>query len=124
MHYMEPVFTIPPGLYTTETVIIYGGYTEVTDYNGTTVTGAQPNPLGRVLQRTDNGKAYRMIGNIDADYRLHTAVRLHLTRGYDWERQHIFLYRLGPTTLQHLGCIYAYGPQEKLQPVVHLLYQL
>ncbi len=95
---------------------IYGGYTEVTDPNGNTVTGAQPNPLGRVLQRTDNGKAYRMIGNIDADYRLHALpeLRLHLTGGYDFSEGNgtVFVPAEAYNNYNISGYDYAYGPQK------------
>lgn len=95
---------------------IFGGYTEVTDINGNRVTGAQPNPLGRVLQRSDHGKAYRLIGNFDADYRLHMlpALRLHLTGGYDYAegRGTVFVPAEAYNNYNISGYDYAYGPQK------------
>lgn len=95
---------------------IYGGYTEVTDPNGNTVTGAQPNPLGRVLQRTDNGKAYRLIGNVDADYRIHALpeLRLHLTGGYDYSEGNGIVYVPAEAYSNYniSGYDYSYGPQK------------
>lgn len=95
---------------------IFGGYTEVTDINGNRVTGAQPNPLGRVLQRNDHGKAYRLIGNFDADYRLHIlpALRLHLTGGYDYAQGKgtVFVPAEAYNNYNIAGYDYAYGPQK------------
>lgn len=95
---------------------IFGGYKEVTDPNGNRVTGAQPNPLGRVLQRTDNGKAYRLIGNIDADYRIHTLpeLRLHLTGGYDYSKGEgsVFVPAVAYNNFNISGYDYTYGPQK------------
>lgn len=93
----------------------FGGYTEVADPNGNRVTGAQPNPLGRVLQRKDNGKAVRVIGNIDADYQLHglPELRFHLTGGYDYSKGRGTVYEPAEAYNNYniSGYDYSYGPQ-------------
>lgn len=93
----------------------FGGYTEVVDPNGNRVTGAQPNPLGRVLQRKDNGKAVRVIGNIDADYQLHglPELRFHLTGGYDYSKGRGTVYEPAEAYNNYniSGYDYSYGPQ-------------
>lgn len=93
----------------------FGGYTEVADPNGNRVTGAQPNPLGRVLQRKDNGKAFRVIGNIDADYQLHglPELRFHLTGGYDYSKGRGTVYEPAEAYNNYniAGYDYSYGPQ-------------
>lgn len=93
----------------------FGGYTEVADPNGNRVTGAQPNPLGRVLQRKDNGKAFRVIGNIDADYQLHglPELRFHLTGGYDYSKGRGTVYEPAEAYNNYniSGYDYSYGPQ-------------
>lgn len=94
----------------------FGGYREATDPNGNTVTGAQPNPLGRVLQRKDNGKAYRLIGNIDADYRIRSLpeLRLHLIGGYDYSEGKgvVFVPAEAYANYNISGYDYSYGPQK------------
>lgn len=62
----------------------YNGYTEPVDVNGLPVTGGMANPVG-LLDYEDKSSTSRLIGSIDADYRLRPLpeLRFHVTAGYD-----------------------------------------
>lgn len=62
----------------------YNGYTEPVDVNGMPVTGGMANPVG-LLDYENIASTSRLIGSIDADYRVRPIpeLRLHLTAGYD-----------------------------------------
>lgn len=62
----------------------FNGYTEPVDINGTPVTGGMANPVG-LLDYLNRASTNRMIGSIDADYRLRPLpeLRFHVTAGYD-----------------------------------------
>ena len=61
------------------------GYTEPVDLNGIPVTGGMANPVG-LLNYLNKAHTYRMIGSIDADYRVRPLpeLRIHVTGGYDY----------------------------------------
>lgn len=62
----------------------YNGYTEPVDVNGLPVTGGMANPVG-LLDYINRASTNRMIGSIDADYRVRPLpeLRFHVTAGYD-----------------------------------------
>lgn len=65
---------------------IFGGFHEVIDASGHPAQGANGNPLGMVEADNNRAKVWRLVGNIDIDYRLHPLpeLRLHVTGGYDY----------------------------------------
>ncbi len=66
----------------------WGGYNEAVDLNGSPVTGALANGVGRLNQYKSTSDVYRVIGNVDVDYRLRPLpeLRFHATGGYDWSK--------------------------------------
>lgn len=65
---------------------LMGGFHEVIDANGYPSQGAIANPLGMLENPDNTADVYRVIGNIDVDYKLHflPELRLHATGGIDW----------------------------------------
>ncbi len=63
-------------------------YHEIIDANGYPGQGALANPLGMIENPDNTADVYRLIGNIDLDYRLHWLpdLRLHVTGGLDWAK--------------------------------------
>ena len=66
----------------------FGGYYEAHDANYVPITGATGNPVGLLFNRKDTSKVYRLIGNVDVDYRMHFLpdLRFHATAGYDYSQ--------------------------------------
>lgn len=67
---------------------LYGGFHETVDNTGRPAQGALANPLAMLELYDSRSKVWRLIGNIDLDYRLHPLpeLRLHVTGGYDYSR--------------------------------------
>lgn len=65
----------------------YAGFNEPIDGLGKPVTGGMANPVG-LLRNKNIAKTTRLIGSIDADYRLRflPELRFHATAGYDYAK--------------------------------------
>ncbi|MGN0206377.1 MAG: SusC/RagA family TonB-linked outer membrane protein [Muribaculaceae bacterium] len=94
----------------------FGGYYEAHDANYVPITGATGNPVGLLLNRKDTSKVYRLIGNIDVDYRMHFLpdLRLHATAGYDYSegKGDIYVPASAYQYYNSKGRDYSYGPQK------------
>ncbi|MDR1763921.1 MAG: TonB-dependent receptor [Dysgonamonadaceae bacterium] len=95
----------------------YGGYNEAVDGQGNLVTRAVLNPLGRLEERSSTSDVNRIIGNFDADYRLHFLpdLRAHVTLGYDYAEGQGKIYIPAEAAYSYTsgGRDYKYGPQKK-----------
>ncbi|MGN1237631.1 MAG: SusC/RagA family TonB-linked outer membrane protein [Muribaculaceae bacterium] len=94
----------------------FGGYYEAHDANYVPITGATGNPVGLLMNRKDTSKVYRLIGNIDVDYRMHFLpdLRFHATAGYDYSQGKGEIY-VPASAFQYYnskGRDYSYGPQK------------
>lgn len=94
----------------------FGGYYEAHDANYVPITGATGNPVGLLMNRKDTSKVYRLIGNVDVDYRLHFLpdLRFHATAGYDYSQGKGEIY-VPASAFQYYnsnGRDYSYGPQK------------
>ena len=116
--------TIPVYATYTETADQFGGYNEAISYakneDGTTsatpVTSAVLNPLGLLKQTNDKSEVNRIVGNFDADYKLHILpeLRLHVTLGYDYAKGEGTV-KVSPDAASYFtsnGRNYKYGPQK------------
>lgn len=76
-----------PLLYTDGSPLM-GGFHQVIDKNGYPGQGAIANPLAMIKDPSNPAEVYRVVGNLDVDYRLHflPELRLHATGGLDWAR--------------------------------------
>jgi iron complex outermembrane receptor protein len=95
----------------------YGGYNEATDEQGNLVTRAVLNPLGILEERKSTSTVGRVIGNLDADYRIHLLpeLRAHVTVGYDYAQGKGDVYVPAEVAYAYAsgGRDYQYGPQKK-----------
>ena len=94
----------------------FGGYYEAHDANYVPITGATGNPVGLLFNRKDTSKVYRLIGNVDVDYRMHFLpdLRFHATAGYDYSQGKGDIY-VPASAYQYYnskGRDYSYGPQK------------
>ena len=94
----------------------FGGYYEAHDANYVPITGATGNPVGLLMNRKDTSKVYRLIGNVDVDYRIHFLpnLRFHATAGYDYSQGKGEVY-VPASAFQYYnskGRDYSYGPQK------------
>lgn len=94
----------------------FGGYYEAHDANYVPITGATGNPVGLLMNRKDTSKVYRLIGNVDVDYRIHFLpnLRFHATAGYDYSQGKGEVY-MPASAFQYYnskGRDYSYGPQK------------
>ncbi len=94
----------------------WGGYYEVLNPDGTTVTGANANPVGILEQNNDRSTVRRVVGNLDAEYKLHPLpeLKLHLTLGYDYAKGQgrVYCPAESYSGYSYNGSDYEYGPQE------------
>lgn len=92
------------------------GYYEAADANGIPVTGATPNPVGLLNNYKSTSDVYRVIGSIDADYKMHFLPELHahVTLGYDYSHGKGSIYVPHDAYEYYTtgGRNYTYGPQE------------
>lgn len=103
-------------IYDSDTNSPFGGYYEAHDANYVPITGATGNPVGLLMNRKDTSKVYRLIGNIDVDYRMHFLpdLRFHATAGYDYSQGKGEIY-VPASAFQYYnskGRDYSYGPQK------------
>lgn len=103
-------------VYDTDANSPFGGYYEAHDTNYEPITGATGNPVGLLNNYKSTSKVYRVIGNIDVDYRMHFLpdLRLHATGGYDFSRGRGEVY-IPANAYQYYttkGRDYEYGPQK------------
>jgi len=94
----------------------FGGYTEAIDGTGTPVTRAVLNPVGLLNQYSSTSNVDRIIGNFDADYKMHflPELKFHATLGYDYARGKGEIYVPATAAQYYLtgGRYYGYGPQK------------
>lgn len=95
----------------------YGGYNEAVDGQGKLVTRAVLNPLGILNERSSTSTVGRLIGNLDADYKVHflPELRAHVTLGYDYAKGEGEVYVPAEAAYSYSsgGRDYRYGPQKK-----------
>ena len=67
---------------------LFGGFHETVDNTGRPAQGALANPVAMLELYDSRSKVWRLIGNIDLDYRFHPLpeLRLHVTGAYDYSR--------------------------------------
>jgi TonB-linked outer membrane protein, SusC/RagA family/TonB-dependent outer membrane receptor, SusC/RagA subfamily, signature region len=67
---------------------LMGGFHQVIDKNGYPGQGAIANPLAMLEDPDNPADVYRIVSNLDVEYRLHflPELRLHATGGVDWAR--------------------------------------
>ena len=94
----------------------WGGYNEALNPDGTTVTGANANPVGILNQNKDKSTVRRFVGNLDAEYKLHPLpeLKFHLTLGYDYAKGKgsVYVPKESYSGYSYNGSDYEYGPQE------------
>lgn len=64
----------------------FGGYSEILSGSDPSTTSSTYNPLGLINQYDSRETMYRIIGNIDVDYKMHflPELKVHVTGGYDY----------------------------------------
>ncbi len=94
-----------------------GGYYEIVSATGEPDVNAVKNPLGLLMQTNSTSDVYRIVGNIDADYKMHflPELRLHVTGGYDYAngRGRSFTPETAASAYDTKGYSSSYGPAEK-----------
>ena len=94
-----------------------GGYYEIVSATGVPDGNAVKNPLGLLMQTEATSDVYRIVGNIDADYKMHflPELRLHVTGGYDYAngRGRSFTPETAASAYDTKGYSSSYGPAEK-----------
>jgi iron complex outermembrane receptor protein len=94
----------------------YGGYNEAVDNQGKLITRAVLNPLGILEERESTSNVGRVIGNVDADYKMHflPELRAHVTLGYDYAQGKGQVYVPAEAAYSYAsgGRDYKYGPQK------------
>ena len=113
---------------------IFGGYRET--YNPVYVTnpdgsqsveyhpgqGATGNPLGNLMLTNNRANVWRLIGNVDVDYRLHPLpeLRFHVTGGYDYStgKQTEDVYKNNFRAYNGGGWHYTSGPQKNINKLL------
>lgn len=102
----------------------FGGYNEAVENSGLPVTRAVCNPLGLIEQNHSASKVKRIVGNIDADYKLHflPEMKLHATVGYDYAEGKGSVYIPAEAAQYYTtsGRDYSYGPQKNLNKLLTL----
>lgn len=94
----------------------FGGYNEAIDNSGLPVNAAVRNPLGLINQNHSDSKVERIVGNADADYKMHflPELKFHATIGYDYAKGKGWVYVPAEAAEFNttFGRDYQYGPQE------------
>ena len=64
----------------------FGGYSEILSNGTPSTVSSTYNPLGLINQYDSRETMYRIIGNIDVDYKMHflPELKVHVTGGYDY----------------------------------------
>lgn len=103
---------------------LMGGFHQVIDKNGYPGQGAIANPLAMLEDPDNPADVYRVVGNLDVDYRLHflPELRLHATGGVDWARgtSKYFLPANSFEGFRDGGSMNEQGPQINLNQVLTL----
>lgn len=94
-----------------------GGYYEIIGSEGKPDNVAVKNPLGLLMQSESTSDVYRIVGNIDADYKMHflPELKLHLTGGYDYAsgKGRSFTPETAASSYDTKGFLNEYGPAIK-----------
>ncbi len=94
-----------------------GGFYEITSSTGVPDMSAVKNPLGLLEQTDATSDVYRLVGNIDADYRFHFLpdMKIHVTGGYDYAtgKGRSFTPATAASAYETKGYLNAYGPARK-----------
>ncbi len=94
-----------------------GGYYEIIGSEGKPDNVAVKNPLGLLMQTESTSNVYRIVGNIDADYKMHflPELKLHLTGGYDYAsgKGRSFTPETAASSYDTKGYLNEYGPAIK-----------
>ena len=94
-----------------------GGYYEIIGSEGKPDNVAVKNPLGLLMQTESTSGVYRIVGNIDADYKMHflPELKLHLTGGYDYAsgKGRSFTPETAASSYDTKGYLNEYGPAIK-----------
>ena len=94
-----------------------GGYYEITSSTGVPDMSAVKNPLGLLMQTDATSDVYRLVGNIDADYKMHflPEMKLHVTGGYDYAtgKGRSFTPATAASAYDTKGYLNEYGPAKK-----------
>ncbi len=94
-----------------------GGFYEITSSTGVPDMSAVKNPLGLLRQTDATSDVYRLVGNIDADYRFHFLpdMKFHVTGGYDYAtgKGRSFTPATAASAYETKGYLSAYGPAKK-----------
>ena len=94
-----------------------GGYYEIIGSEGKPDNVAVKNPLGLLMQTESTSDVYRIVGNIDADYKMHflPELKLHLTGGYDYAsgKGRSFTPETAASSYDTKGYLNEYGPAIK-----------
>lgn len=94
-----------------------GGYYEIIGSEGKPDNVAVKNPLGLLMQTESTSDVYRIVGNLDADYKMHflPELKLHLTGGYDYAsgKGRSFTPETAASSFDTKGYLNEYGPAIK-----------
>lgn len=94
-----------------------GGYYEIIGSEGKPDNVAVKNPLGLLMQTESTSDVYRIVGNIDTDYKMHflPELKLHLTGGYDYAsgKGRSFTPETAASSYDTKGYLNEYGPAIK-----------
>ena len=94
-----------------------GGYYEIIGSEGKPDNVAVKNPLGLLMQTESTSDVYRIVGNLDADYKMHffPELKLHLTGGYDYAsgKGRSFTPETAASSYDTKGYLNEYGPAIK-----------
>lgn len=97
---------------------IFGGYHEVIDSSNNPAQGAIKNPVAMLEQFDSRSKVWRVVGNLDLDYKLHPLpeLRFHVTGGLDYShgRSWVSMPQDNADNYTSGGYNYAAGPQKNL----------
>lgn len=95
----------------------FGGYNEAIDSQGVPVTRAVLNPLGVLNQYKSTSDVYRIISNVDLEYKMHFLpdLKFHTTIAYDYAKGEGQIFVPVSAAQYYLtdGRDYKYGPQKK-----------
>ncbi|MDE6525648.1 MAG: TonB-dependent receptor plug domain-containing protein, partial [Muribaculaceae bacterium] len=101
---------------------IFGGFHEVVDALGNPAQGAINNPVAMLEQYHSTSKVWRMVGNVDLDYRLHPLpeLRFHVTAGMDYStgKSNVWMPQNSFSNYNSGGYGYTSGPQKNLNKLL------
>ena len=101
---------------------IFGGFHEVVDNSGNPAQGAINNPIAMLEQYHNTSKVWRIVGNVDLDYRLHPLpeLRFHVTAGMDYStgKSNVWMPQNSFSNYNSGGYRYTSGPQKNLNKLL------